>query len=166
VLQFIVTEKNAMDVIARSLKNLQVEITAGRHQYLADEPLGVGDDEGPNPYDLLLSALAACKIMTVQMYARRKQWPLEGVEVSLSTRKEYARDCGDCESDPNAKVDIIDCLISFEGDLNPEQVARLTEISERCPVHRSLISETKIRTELAASDNPKVSPSAQLASPG
>jgi putative redox protein len=151
-----------MDVFARSLKNYQVEITAGRHQYVADEPIGVGDDEGPNPYDLLLSALAACKIITVQMYARRKQWPVESVEVSLRTRKVYARDCGDCESDPNAKVDVIDCKIRFEGDLTPEQLARLTEISERCPVHRSLTSETKIRTELVADGNPK-SPTPQLA---
>ena len=137
-----------MNVVARSLTNLQVEITAGRHQFVADEPIGTGDDEGPNPYDLLLSALAACKIMTLHMYARRKQWSLESVKISLNTRKVYARDCEDCESDPNAKVDVIDCLISFEGDLTPAQVGRLIEISERCPVQRTLTSETKIRTTL------------------
>jgi putative redox protein len=140
-------------VVARSLANVQVEISAGQHQFVADEPLGVGDDQGPNPYDLLLSALGACKVMTVQMYARRKGWPLEKVEVSLSTRKVHARDCEDCESNPNARVDLVECLISFQGDLNEQQVQRLTEISERCPVHRTLTSETKIRTRLAEKPN-------------
>ncbi len=136
-----------MRVIANSLTNLQVKVTAGSHEFVADEPIGVGDDLGPNPYDLLLGALGACKVMTVQMYARRKKWPLESVEVGLSTHKAYASDCRDCDSDPNAKVDIIQCQISFEGDLTPDQRQRLTEISERCPVHRTLTSETKIRTE-------------------
>ncbi len=133
-------------VVARTSTNVQVEITAGRHRFIADEPIGVGDDTGPNPYELLLSALGACKVMTVHMYAGRKQWPLEGVTVSLSTDRVHARDCEDCESDPDAKVDIIECRISFQGDLTAEQVGRLTEISERCPVHQTLTSETKIRT--------------------
>jgi putative redox protein len=135
--------------VARSLTNVQVEISAGQHQFVADEPIGVGDDQGPNPYDLLLSALGACKVMTVQMYARRKGWPLDGVEVSLSTSKVHARDCEDCESNPNARVDLVECLISFQGDLTEQQVQRFAEISERCPVHRTLTSETKIRTTLA-----------------
>ena len=135
-----------MAVKGRSLSNLQVEITAGRHQWVADEPVGVGDDAGPNPYDLLLGALAACKVMTCHLYANRKGWPLEAVEICLDTQKVYARDCDDCESDPKAKVDIIDVTINFKGDLDEQQVQRLTEISERCPVHRTLTSETKIRT--------------------
>jgi len=135
-------------VIARSSTNVQVEITAGRHHFVADEPLGVGDDAGPNPYELLLSALGACKVMTVQMYARRKQWPLEGVRVTLSSSRVHARDCEDCESDPDAKVDIIEVRIGFQGDLTAEQVQRLSEMSERCPVHQTLTSETKIRTVL------------------
>ena len=88
-----------MSVIAQSSTNVQVDITAGRHRLIADEPIGVGDDAGPNPYDLLLSALGACTVMTMQMYARRKGWPLNGVEVRLSTHKIHARDCADCESD-------------------------------------------------------------------
>jgi putative redox protein len=140
-----------MGVVARTIKNLQVEITARGHHWIADEPLGVGDDQGPNPYDLLLGALGSCKVMTCHMYAERKGWPLRSVHVSLNTRRIYARDCDDCDSNPNAKVDIVECLIRFEGELTPEQVQRLTEISERCPVHRSLISETKIRTKLQVS---------------
>ena len=138
-----------MNIIARSSKNFQVQIVAGRHQFVADEPLGVGDDVGPDPYALLLSSLGACKVMTVQMYAQRKGWLLEAVQVILDTRKVHAKDCEDCESDPNARVDIIHCLISFKGDLTAEQIERLTDISEKCPVHRTLTSETKIRTMIS-----------------
>ena len=137
-----------MSVIARSSTGLQVEIVAGRHQFVADEPIGTGDDTGPNPYELLLSALGACTVMTVQMYARRKNWPLSGVEVRLNTYKIHSSDCGDCSSDPKARVDIIEREVKFSGDLNPEQITRLTEIAERCPVHRTLTSETKIRTKV------------------
>lgn len=136
-----------MKVTARNTHNVQVEIEAGRHTFVADEPLGVGDDAGPDPYALLLSALGACKVMTVLMYARRKGWPLEKVEVELQIYKIHARDCEDCESDPNARVDIIETGLLFSGDLSPEQVQRLEEISERCPVHRTLTGEVKIRTK-------------------
>ncbi len=138
-----------MSVIARSSKGVQVEIFAGPHQFVADEPLGVGEDTGPNPYDLLLSALGACTVMTLHMYAERKGWPLGAVEVRLSTHKIHARDCGDCESKPTSRVDIIEREIVFRGELTEEQVVRLSEIAERCPVHRTLTTETKIRTTVA-----------------
>ncbi len=137
-----------MSVVARSSTNVQVEITAGRHRFVADEPLGVGDDAGPNPYGLLLSALGACTVMTLQMYAQRKGWSLTGIEVRLSTHKIHARDCEDCESDPDARVDIIERELVLGGDLTPEQLARLQEMAEKCPVHRTLTSETKIRTKV------------------
>lgn len=140
-----------MIVTARSLTGYQVEINAGRHQFLADEPFDIGEDKGPNPYDLLLASLASCKIITTQMYARRKEWPLEGVEVSLSTHKIYARDCEDCESDPNAYVDIIESEVTFRGALTTEQLDRLGEIADRCPVHRTLTTETKIRSTVVLS---------------
>jgi len=137
-----------MKVTAKNLENLQVKITVGNHSLIADEPLGIGDDAGPDPYALLLSALGACKVMTVQMYARKKNWPLEDVEVSLETYKIHAKDCENCESDPDAKVSIIEAEISFVGDLTDKQIERLGEISERCPVHRTLSGEIKITTKL------------------
>ena len=137
-----------MKITARSSTNAQVEIKAGRHEFIADEPLDIGDDAGPDPYSLLLGALAACTIMTVKMYASRKNWLLEDVEVSLSTQKVHAKDCEDCESDPNARVDIIERQISFIGDLTSEQIDRLANIVSKCPVHRTLTSETVIRTEV------------------
>ena len=138
-----------MAITARSKENFQVEIDAGNHVLMADEPISVGgDDTGPNPYDLLLSSLAACKIITVQMYARRKGWDLNGVEINMSTKKIHARDCEDCETDPNARVDIIETEIKFLGELDENMISRLKNISEKCPVHRTLVSETKIRTKV------------------
>jgi putative redox protein len=136
-----------MSVIAHSSYGMQVGIEAGGHFITADEPVEWGGtDVGPNPYDLLLSSLAACTVMTVEMYARRKEWPLEEVSVSLSTHKIHARDCEDCESDPGAKVDIIEKEMTFTGDLSKEQRDRLLYIAGRCPVHRTLEGEIKIRS--------------------
>ena len=140
-----------MAVTCRSGVHYQVQISAGNHAWIADEPLDTGDDLGPSPYDLLLSALGACTVMTVEMYAKRKAWPLDSVEVRLDTHKIYARDCEDCLSDPNSKVDVITREIHFTGALSEEQIARLTEIADRCPVHRTLTSEIKIRTAVIAS---------------
>jgi len=136
-----------MTVTAHSLQNLQVQIQASNHHILADEPESAGgEDKGPNPYDLLLSSLAACKVMTVHLYARRKQWPVETVSITLNHRKIAANECEDCQTEGLAKVDIIDCEISFAGDLNEDQIQRLAEIADRCPIHRTLTNETKIRT--------------------
>ena len=136
-----------MSVTARSTKNLQVEIQAGNHSILADEPIENGGEEmGPAPYEILLSALAACKVMTVLLYARRKQWPVEGVTITLNHHKVSAREYEESVSPAGSKIDLIESEISFEGELDDAQIARLADISTRCPVHRTLTSETIIRT--------------------
>ncbi len=125
------------------------QITAGAHQFSADESLAVGGTEtGPDPYQLLLAALGACTSMTVSMYARRKQWPLERVRVQLAHSKIWAQDCADCET-KEGRLDRIDRVISLEGDLTIDQRQRLIEIAEKCPVHRTLTSEVKIVTRPA-----------------
>ena len=140
-----------MDVTARNEIGYQVEIEAAGHHLLADEsPKDEQPTAGPNPYALLLASLAACKAMTVRLYAERKGIPLKAVNVSLSIQKVYARDCEDCESDDDAKVDIIEEELSFEGDLTEEQREKLAWIADRCPVHRTLTSETKIRQKVIA----------------
>jgi putative redox protein len=136
-------------ILARSQGITQVDIRAGNHSLRSDEPVEFGgSDTGPTPYDLLLASLASCKAITMRMYAQRKGWALQEVEISMSTRKVHAKDCEDCESDPEARVDIIETEIRLTGDLDQEQRKRIFEISEKCPVHRTLISETKIRTTL------------------
>ena len=136
------------EVIVRSLGNLRQEIDAGAHTFYADEPADAGgDDAGPTPYDLLLASLGACTSMTLLMYARRKGWLLEDVEVRLSHQRDYARDCADCETTP-VQIDQIERRITLKGDLNQSQRERLLEIAEKCPVHRTLTGTIKVTDTL------------------
>jgi putative redox protein len=128
---------------------LAQDVAVGRHRLRADEPRNLGgDDTGPTPYGLLLSALGACTTMTLQLYAKRKQWPLEGVEVRLHHEKVHARDCEDCETRVG-KIDRIDRELVIQGPLDDAQRTRLLEMADRCPVHRTLHAEVKVRTRLA-----------------
>ena len=83
--------------------------------------------------------------MTVALYARRKEWPLQAVTVRLEHSKIHAQDCAECET-KEGKLDRIDREITLEGALSDEQKARLMEIADKCPVHRTLTSEVSIRT--------------------
>lgn len=125
----------------------QVVRIAERHVLLADEPIGIGDDTGPAPYDLLLAALGTCTSMTVRMYADRKKWPLEDVAVRLSHSRVHADDCAECESE-TGHIDVIERELVIEGPLDDEQRARLLEIADKCPVHRTLHNEIHVTTEL------------------
>jgi putative redox protein len=124
------------------------EIVAGKHVLRADEPAEFGGtDTGPSPYGLLLAALGSCTSMTLRMVADRKQWPLAGVRVALDHSKIHAKDCADCET-KEGRIDRIDRRIRLEGDLDEEQRARLLEIADKCPVHRTLEGEIEIRSAL------------------
>ena len=129
----------------------QQEVISGPHQFLADEPKSSGGlDSGPGPYDLLLAALGACTSMTLRLYADHKDWPLAMIRVALSHHKIYARDCADCET-REGRINEISHGIALEGMLDAEQRARLMEMAEKCPVHRTLESEVKVRTAEIAS---------------
>jgi len=124
-------------------------IAAGHHALRADEPEAYGGlDSGPSPYDLLVAGLGACTAMTMRMYADLKRIPLVRATVRLKHDKIYAADCGDCET-KEGKIDRIDREIELEGDLDDAQRAKLLEIADKCPVHRTLHSEIDIRTKLA-----------------
>jgi uncharacterized OsmC-like protein len=124
----------------------QQEIISGRHHLIADEPKDAGGlGSGPGPYDLLLAALGACTSMTLRLYADRKKLPLTRTQVRLRHSRIYATDCAECET-KEGMLDRIERVITLEGDLNAEQRARLMEIADKCPVHRTLKSEIDIRT--------------------
>jgi uncharacterized OsmC-like protein len=123
-------------------------VTGSGHFMTTDEPAKVGgDDTGPTPYDLLLSALGACKSMTMRMYAEHKGFKLDHAEVRLSHDKIHAEDCAACETQ-KGKVDRIQADITIEGDLTEEERQKIFKIAERCPVHKTITSEIIIEANL------------------
>ncbi|HMJ16386.1 MAG TPA: OsmC family protein [Polyangiaceae bacterium] len=137
----------AVTVTGNAASFLQ-SVQAGRHVIVADEPAASGGgDQGPDPYDLLLSALGTCTSMTVGLYARNKGIPLEGIVVQLSHQRIHAGDCAECETKAGF-VAHIRRFIQLRGALSAEQRQRLLQIADKCPVHRTLTSEIRITTEL------------------
>jgi uncharacterized OsmC-like protein len=140
----------APDVVVRgNAGGFLQEVVSGKHNLRADEPVGAGGgDAAPGPYDYLLIALGVCTSMTVGLYARRKQWPLENITVSLWHSRIHAKDCEECET-KEGMLDQINTEIELTGSLSSEQRAKLMEIAARCPVHRTLKSEINIRLQPA-----------------
>jgi putative redox protein len=141
----------AATVVVRGRKEeLRKDVEIGPHRVVVDEPVAYGGrDEGPTPYDLLIAALGSCTAITLQMYAKQKGWPLEGIEVRLRHEKIHARDCADCET-KEGRIDRIHRELVLIGPLDEAQRARLLEIANRCPVHRTLLSELNIQTTLVS----------------
>jgi uncharacterized OsmC-like protein len=141
---------NTPDIVVHgSARSFRQEIVIGNHSLVADEPVSAGgSDAGPDPYDYLLTALGACTSMTVGLYARRKQIPLENITVSLRHSRIYARDCEECET-KEGMLDRIDVEVDLTGPLSAEQHNKLMEIAAKCPVHRTLTSEINIRLRSA-----------------
>jgi len=140
----------ADEVLATTeLDSFRTEMSVASFPMIADEPKSYGGTNlGPTPYDLLSAALASCTTMTLRMYARHKKLDLKSASVRVKHNKIHATDCGDCETS-EGKVDRFERVLSFDGELSDEQQQRLLEIADRCPVHRTLHSEVKIRTRLA-----------------
>ena len=128
----------------------RTELTVGDHVQVCDEPERYGGtNTGPSPYGYLLSALGACTVMTLRLYADRKGWPLDQAVAHLSHAKVHAKDCEASETEGEARIDCIERSIDLRGNLSDEQRARLREIADRCPVHRTLTGEISIVTKPA-----------------
>ena len=151
------TDKQTAHVVVRgTAANFQQEVTAGKHHFVADEPVSAsGGDAGPDPYDYLLTALGVCTSMTIGFYARRNRMPLEDIMVSLSHSRIYAADCGECET-KEGMLDRIDVEVELTGSLTAEQHAKLMQVASRCPVHRTLTSEINIRLRSAEKSSAKL----------
>lgn len=121
----------------------QQSIEVGPHRFIVDE--AAGSDAGADPYELLLAALGACTSMTVKLYAEQKKMKLDDVSVKLHYNREHKKDCEDCTT---KRVHKIEREITLTGDLSEDDRARLLEIAERCPVHRTLLEEKEIVTTL------------------
>ena len=124
----------------------QQKIAVGKHEFLADEPVSFGGaDSGPSPYDLLLAGLGACTSMTIKIYADRRGIPLTSVNVELEHSRDHVEDCETCSNDDN-RIDVIDRSITLRGELTDEQRAKLMEIADKCPVHRTLENRIDIHS--------------------
>ncbi|MFN8635654.1 MAG: OsmC family protein [Chloroflexota bacterium] len=133
-----------MSVVVESGTGLHQDVVVREHQLVADEPRDAGGaDDGPNPYELLLAALGSCTAMTILLYARRKQWPVEHVRVELDHSRVHVRDCEECET-KDVRLDYFRKRITVRGPLDEEQRARLEEIARKCPVHRTLTGTIRI----------------------
>jgi putative redox protein len=134
-------------IVRSSAGSLSQEILAGpqrQHRLWSDEPKEQGgEDRGPNPYDLLLAALGSCTGLTLQVYARKKNWDLKAVSTRLTYNRIHAEDCANCET-KEGYIDRITREITLEGDLSEAQRSQLLLIARRCPVHKTLTSEIVI----------------------
>ncbi|MCG2431062.1 bifunctional alpha/beta hydrolase/OsmC family protein [Aequorivita xiaoshiensis] len=123
-------------------------LKVGDHYLIADEPKSFGGNNfGPSPYEFLSAGLAACTVMTIHMYARRKNWDVGNVSVHIDYSKEHAIDCQECEKD-SSKIDTFKREIKLVGNLTDEQKTKLMQIADKCPVHKTLHSKTQIITKL------------------
>ena len=142
------TNRTPADVVVRgNAAGFLQEISSGGHHLRADEPVSAGGTgAAPDPYNYLLTGLGACTSMTVGLYARRKQIPLENITVSLRHSRIHAKDCAQCAT-KDGMLDRIDVEVELAGPLTTEQRTKLMEIAGKCPVHKTLKSEIDIRVQ-------------------
>ncbi len=135
-------------VTADLTSGFSVELRDGDHVWYADEPTSLGGaDTGPNPYSLLLGAVAACTSITISMYCQRKGWDLHSISARYELDKVHSDDCTDCEDDASGYIDRIRSEIFIEGTFDGEQRARLADIARRCPVHKTVANGAAFTTE-------------------
>ena len=131
-----------------AIDGFTTQMKLGHHYLIADEPLSYGgNDFGPSPYELVSAGLSACTAMTIQMYVKRKAWDLQNVEVHTSYGKKHATDCEHCDR-KEAKIEVFNREIRLEGNLSEDQIKRILQIADKCPVHRTLHNDIQVITTL------------------
>jgi len=132
--------------------NFLQKISAGDHEFQADEPINFGgNNTAPDPHDYLMASLGACTSMMVGLEARKKNWPLDNIVVSLRHSRIRARDCDECLTE-DGMIDRIDVAIELTGPLTPEQRTELMKIANNCPIHRALTHEINVRLRAVSRD--------------
>ena len=127
------------NITATLTSGMRVSMSNGRHEWVADEPIALGGtDTGPNPYELLLASLAACTCITLSYYCRRKGIVLESIKASYDFDRVHADDCENCDDPRSGFIDKITSQVEISGDFDDAERKRLSEIVERCPVHKTL----------------------------
>ncbi|MTH98939.1 alpha/beta fold hydrolase [Roseibium sp. RKSG952] len=143
---------DGVEVAETGLGKFQSMVAVGHHRLIADEPASYGGfDSGPSPYDYLSAALAACTVMTLRMYADRKGVTVDRIKTRVLHGKVHAADCEDCSAQMQArsgKVDRFERLITLDGDLDQVTRARMLEIADKCPVHRTLEAGAAVVTKV------------------
>ena len=135
-------------VILKSRGSFRTEVEAGPHRFALDEPGEIGGGgAGPTPYDMLSAAIGGCTAMTLHFYAKREGIPLEGVDVTVTTDRQYAKDCADCMS-KSGYIHRFVLEIRLHGTLSEEQRQKLFGVAARCPVSKTLSAEIKVETVL------------------
>ena len=141
-------------ITAKLTSGMFVELSNGRHDWRADEPLSAGGtDAGPNPYELLLGSLAACTCITISWYCQHKKIPLKSVSTTYDFSRVHADDCKDCDIPDKGFIEKITSNVHIVGDFDEAQRKRLAQIAQRCPVHKTLAHGVKFEDNASFSEN-------------
>ncbi len=141
-------------ITAKLTSGMVVELSNGRHDWRADEPLSAGGtDTGPNPYELLLGSLAACTCITISWYCQHKKIPLKSVSTTYDFSRVHADDCKDCDIPDKGFIEKITSNVHIEGDFDEAQRKRLAQIAQRCPVHKTLAHGVEFEDNASFSGN-------------
>ena len=133
-------------LVGEGNNNFLREVASDDHAWFSDEPIAVGGDNlGPDPYEQLLSSLGTCTSMTLRMYVNHKGWQVDDIQVELKHSRQHIQDCEQPDK-KLCKIELIEKLITITGQLDEKQLKRLTEVADRCPVHKTLLGEIKIQS--------------------
>ncbi len=135
-------------VVSERDRKFSQTIQSDDHRWIADEPASVGGSNlGPDPYEHLLAALGSCTAMTMRMYANRKKWPVDHISIELDHSRDHGADCSECDEE-HTQIDVITRAVSITGDLDDKQRARMMEIADKCPVHRTMHNKLVVKTNV------------------